>query len=94
VHKDPWFPFSECLDPSFFLITMPLATKPWVVVSDADAGLPLSHYVIPDHYKDHLESVLIPHGWIQSRIDKLAQDIAKETQGPLSMQIQLLISPC
>ncbi|ORY53807.1 PRTase-like protein [Rhizoclosmatium globosum] len=38
----------------------------------------------PEHYKDDISSVLIPHGLIINRIEKIAQDIAKDYQGPIT----------
>nr|AZL94653.1 hypoxanthine-guanine phosphoribosyltransferase [Nephromyces sp. MMRI]AZL94654.1 hypoxanthine-guanine phosphoribosyltransferase [Nephromyces sp. MMRI]AZL94655.1 hypoxanthine-guanine phosphoribosyltransferase [Nephromyces sp. MMRI]AZL94656.1 hypoxanthine-guanine phosphoribosyltransferase [Nephromyces sp. MMRI]AZL94657.1 hypoxanthine-guanine phosphoribosyltransferase [Nephromyces sp. MMRI] len=33
------------------------------------------HFIIPFHYKKYIESVLLPHGLIRDRIEKLAQEI-------------------
>ncbi|KAI8611065.1 phosphoribosyltransferase-like protein [Chytriomyces sp. MP71] len=48
-----------------------------------DSTLPKEAFVIPHHYYDDVESVLIPHGLILNRIDKLAQDIANDSEGPI-----------
>ncbi|KAI8904034.1 phosphoribosyltransferase-like protein [Gorgonomyces haynaldii] len=45
--------------------------------------LPLTEFVIPDHYKEDLDSILIPYGLIQDRVEKLALDISKEVTKPL-----------
>ncbi|TPX73335.1 hypoxanthine phosphoribosyltransferase [Chytriomyces confervae] len=50
---------------------------------NVDATLPKEAFVIPHHYYDDVESVLIPHGLILNRIEKVAQDIANDAQGPL-----------
>eukprot|EP00834_Sanchytrium_tribonematis_P002296 NODE_67_length_25542_cov_1.476831.p17 type:complete len:213 gc:universal NODE_67_length_25542_cov_1.476831:19198-19836(+) len=41
---------------------------------------PLEEFCIPNHYKDDVESVLIPHGLIQDKVEKLAEIIVKETK--------------
>jgi len=40
-----------------------------------DFTLPLSAFAIPPHYSAYLSHVLLPHGLIQDRVDKLAADI-------------------
>ncbi|KAJ3064905.1 hypoxanthine phosphoribosyltransferase 1 [Podochytrium sp. JEL0797] len=50
---------------------------------EVDGFLPKDAFVIPEHYQNDVSSVLIPHGIILNRIDKLAQDIAKDYQGPI-----------
>lgn len=42
-----------------------------------DAGFDKSHFVIPGHYHDSIEKVLIPNGMVLDRIEKLAFDIKK-----------------
>ncbi|KAJ3063271.1 hypoxanthine phosphoribosyltransferase 1 [Rhizoclosmatium sp. JEL0117] len=51
---------------------------------EIDSFLPKEAFVIPEHYKDDISSVLIPHGLIINRIEKIAQDIAKDYQGPIT----------
>ncbi|KAI9188246.1 hypothetical protein H9P43_002637 [Blastocladiella emersonii ATCC 22665] len=58
--------------------------KNWVVISDDDKGYPLNQFVIPSHYKDDVENILIPHGLIHDRIERLARDIAKDAEGELT----------
>lgn len=41
----------------------------------------LDHYFVPVHYKGTLDCLLVPHGTIQSRIDKLAMDIIQDYKG-------------
>ncbi|KAJ3393805.1 hypothetical protein HDU80_010642, partial [Chytriomyces hyalinus] len=50
---------------------------------NVDSTLPKEAFVIPHHYYDDVESVLIPHGLILNRIEKVAQDIANDAQGSL-----------
>ncbi|KAJ3209933.1 hypoxanthine phosphoribosyltransferase 1 [Entophlyctis luteolus] len=50
---------------------------------EVTAALPKEAFVLPAHYEDDVDSVLIPHGLIINRIDKIAQDIAKDYQGPI-----------
>lgn len=40
-----------------------------------DFSLPLDAFVIPPQYAGYLSHVLLPHGMISDRIDKLAEDI-------------------
>lgn len=39
------------------------------------ASYELDHFAIPPQYKDYLATVLLPHGLVLDRIDKLAADI-------------------
>ncbi len=54
----------------------------WIDIQD-NYSYPLSQFVIPHHYQDDLESVLIPYGLIQDRVAKLAEMIAADTEHPL-----------
>ncbi|ORZ34675.1 phosphoribosyltransferase-like protein [Catenaria anguillulae PL171] len=58
--------------------------KNWIVIPDDFPGYPLSQFIIPSHYRDAVERVLIPHGLILDRVEKLAYDIAKDTEGSLT----------
>ncbi|KAI9919724.1 hypothetical protein PsorP6_017303 [Peronosclerospora sorghi] len=40
-----------------------------------------SQFLVPNHYRDSIESVLIPKGLIEDRVEKLAQDIRDSYQG-------------
>lgn len=46
-----------------------------------DATMDKEHFLVPNHYKDYIESVLIPAGLIQNRVEKLAQDIRRDYEG-------------
>jgi hypoxanthine phosphoribosyltransferase len=46
-----------------------------------DSNISLDHYFVPTHYKDTLDFLLVPHGTILSRIDKLAMDIIQDYKG-------------
>ncbi|DAZ98142.1 TPA: hypothetical protein N0F65_003128 [Lagenidium giganteum] len=48
---------------------------------DDDATYDKKHFLIPHHYQEHLESVLIPTGLIQDRVEKIAQDIRYDYEG-------------
>ncbi|PVU84919.1 hypothetical protein BB560_007218, partial [Smittium megazygosporum] len=37
----------------------------------------LKHFVIPDHYTDDVDKLLIPHGVVIDRIEKLAREITR-----------------
>ncbi|KAL7746442.1 hypothetical protein RI367_008195 [Sorochytrium milnesiophthora] len=56
-----------------------------IVIPDTEAGYPLDQFVIPGHYRNSLASVLIPHGLIIDRVEKLAHDIRSDTRGPLNL---------
>lgn len=49
-------------------------------ISD-DFAMDKEHFVIPQHYKEHLKSVMVPHGMIVDRVEKLAGDISKDYNG-------------
>ncbi|KAI9502248.1 hypothetical protein GGI26_002787 [Coemansia sp. RSA 1358] len=57
---------------------MPMDPSQWIDVKEDKFKYQLDHFVIPGHYKDDVESILIPHGLIVDRIAKLAQMIASE----------------
>ncbi|KAK3828869.1 MAG: phosphoribosyltransferase-like protein [Benniella sp.] len=57
--------------------------KNWIDITTENFQYRLDHFVIPDHYEDSLESVLIPHGVIMDRVEKLAKLIVQEASGPL-----------
>lgn len=50
------------------------------VIQILDNNIPfkLSHFCIPRHYADSVESVLIPHGLILDRVDKLAMNVCND----------------
>lgn len=54
----------------------------WIEIKEG-SGFPIDQFVVPSHYKNDLDSVLIPYGLVQDRVEKLATDIAKETANPL-----------
>uniref|UniRef100_A0A8C5L143 Phosphoribosyltransferase domain-containing protein n=1 Tax=Jaculus jaculus TaxID=51337 RepID=A0A8C5L143_JACJA len=49
-----------------------------VVIMDNWPGYDLNLFTYPQHYYGDLESVLIPHGIIVDRIERLAKDIMKD----------------
>lgn len=53
--------------------------EPYFVADDA--GVSLDHFYIPQHYEETLKEVLVPHGMLVDRIEKLAADIAKDYHG-------------
>ncbi|XP_043188842.1 hypoxanthine-guanine phosphoribosyltransferase-like [Amphibalanus amphitrite] len=56
-----------------------------VEIGDRWQPFDLSCFCVPKHYENDLEQVLIPHGIIQDRIERLARDIFQELgQGPLT----------
>ncbi|KAJ2453390.1 hypothetical protein EV183_002247 [Coemansia sp. RSA 2336] len=50
----------------------------WIDVVEDKFKYSLRHFVIPTHYENDVESILIPHGLIMDRIAKLAQIITSE----------------
>ncbi|KAJ2726207.1 hypothetical protein GGI07_000684 [Coemansia sp. Benny D115] len=50
----------------------------WIDVVEDKFKYKKDHFVIPGHYTDDVESILIPHGLIMDRIAKLAQIITSE----------------
>jgi hypoxanthine phosphoribosyltransferase len=55
----------------------------WIDVDPQMFHYSLEHFVIPQHYERDLEYILIPHGMILDRIQKLAKRIVDESNGPL-----------
>ena len=53
--------------------------KPYHI--DDDLCLDLQHFYVPAHYQDTLEHLLIPHGTIIDRVEKLAYDIIQDYHG-------------
>ena len=41
----------------------------------------LSHFYLPAHYKESLDSLLVTHGSIVDRVEKLAYDIVRDYTG-------------
>ncbi|KAI9593257.1 phosphoribosyltransferase-like protein [Syncephalis fuscata] len=55
----------------------------WIDVTSESFRYALDHFVIPPHYSKDLESILIPHGIIMDRIERLAKLIVDDSDGPL-----------
>eukprot|EP00124_Ichthyophonus_hoferi_P005274 Ihof_evm1s723 gene=Ihof_evmTU1s723 len=56
----------------------------YIVIEDNDKGYPLSTFAIPTHYRNDLDRVMIPHGMILDRVEKVAQNIVDDVNhGPL-----------
>eukprot|EP01137_Pigoraptor_chileana_P000798 Opistho-2@37527 len=54
-------------------------SKPsYVSIPDNFPGYPLDVFSIPQHYENDVSSILIPHGLILDRIEKLAHEIVKD----------------
>ncbi|KAB5587235.1 hypothetical protein PHYPO_G00010860 [Pangasianodon hypophthalmus] len=49
-----------------------------VVIADDWPGYELELFMYPEHYRDDVESVYIPHGVIMNRIECLARDILED----------------
>eukprot|EP00123_Amoebidium_parasiticum_P001486 comp12593_c0_seq1/m.7614 comp12593_c0_seq1/g.7614 ORF comp12593_c0_seq1/g.7614 comp12593_c0_seq1/m.7614 type:complete len:218 (-) comp12593_c0_seq1:472-1125(-) len=57
--------------------------KEYIVIEDSDHGFPLTTFAIPKHYREDLDRVLVPHGMILDRVEKVAQNIVEDINGPL-----------
>jgi len=55
----------------------------WIDVTPEKFNYQLDHFVIPNHYEKDVSSILIPHGVIMDRVNKLARLIVDESNGPL-----------
>ncbi|KAF7729469.1 hypoxanthine phosphoribosyltransferase 1 [Apophysomyces ossiformis] len=62
---------------------MPMESKDWIDVTVEKNRYSLDHFVIPNHYEEDVSSILIPHGVIMDRINKLARIIVDQADGPL-----------
>lgn len=55
-----------------------------IVISDDYEGYSLDSFCVPKHYEEDLQSIMIPSGVIQDRIERLARDIFQDIgQEPL-----------
>ncbi|KAJ3220115.1 hypoxanthine phosphoribosyltransferase 1 [Dinochytrium kinnereticum] len=59
-----------------------MASPNWIDIKEGQT-VPLSNFLIPTHYSDDVDSVMIPHGLIRDRVEKLAHDIAKDCVNPV-----------
>eukprot|EP00053_Salpingoeca_punica_P006269 m.59800 g.59800 ORF g.59800 m.59800 type:complete len:225 (+) comp13612_c0_seq1:63-737(+) len=58
----------------------------FVKITDDAPLYPLDQFCVPHHYVDDLDSILIPHGMILNRVEKMALNIFKEFQNqPLTV---------
>lgn len=62
---------------------MPMDSSQWIDVTTEKNHYSLDHFVIPTHYEQDVSSILIPHGVIMDRVNKLARLIVEEATGPL-----------
>jgi hypothetical protein len=53
--------------------------EPYII--DDLQSIDLEHFVIPRHYQEHLKSIMVPHGMIVDRVEKLAGDISNDYNG-------------
>eukprot|EP00158_Paraphelidium_tribonemae_P001467 Partr_v1_DN24428_c0_g1_i1_m66255 putative phosphoribosyltransferase len=49
-----------------------------IEIPDVSSSYAIDHFALPHHYADDLECVLIPHGLILNRVEKLAQLIVQD----------------
>lgn len=52
-----------------------MSSTQYIKISDDEKGYQLEMFCVPKHYEEDLENVLIPHGVILDRIERLARDI-------------------
>lgn len=58
---------------------MEMTTSSYAIEIKEDAiPYSLEHFVIPSHYEDDVESILLPHGIILDRIEKLARQVCTD----------------
>ncbi|KAI8967699.1 phosphoribosyltransferase-like protein [Mycotypha africana] len=62
---------------------MPMDASKWIDVTTDKNHYSLDHFLIPTHYEKDVSSILIPHGVIMDRVNKLARLIVDEATGPL-----------
>ncbi len=48
---------------------------------DDEQSIAKEHFVLPRHYQEHLKNILVPHGMIVDRVEKLAGDISQDYNG-------------
>lgn len=72
-------PQVEPLNDNFKISVDSVRLEP-VYIED-NLSISLDHYFVPVHYKATLDCLLVPHGTILSRIDKLAVDIIRDYKG-------------
>ncbi|EGD77954.1 hypoxanthine phosphoribosyltransferase 1 [Salpingoeca rosetta] len=56
------------------------AKRPFIRVPDESAAYSLDSFCIPAHYKNDLEEIVLPHGIVQDRIQRMARDIVEDHQ--------------
>ncbi|KAJ3413731.1 hypoxanthine phosphoribosyltransferase 1 [Chytridiales sp. JEL 0842] len=54
----------------------------WIDIPD-NSSYSKSHFLIPGHYNEDVDSVMVPHGLIMDRVEKLAHEIAQDTHNPV-----------
>ncbi|KAI7872938.1 phosphoribosyltransferase-like protein [Spinellus fusiger] len=62
---------------------MPMEPSKWIDVTIEKNHYSLDHFVIPTHYEKDVSSILIPHGVIMDRVEKIARMVVSEASGPL-----------
>lgn len=54
------------------------AKRPFIKVPDESPQYHLECFCIPSHYKEDLEEIILPHGIVQDRIQRMARDIVSD----------------
>jgi hypoxanthine phosphoribosyltransferase len=56
----------------------------WIEIT-SDVQYSPDLFCIPPHYKKDIKSVLIPNGFVKDRIARLAEEVVRDTDGPLNV---------
>uniref|UniRef100_A0A8C7J777 Hypoxanthine phosphoribosyltransferase n=2 Tax=Oncorhynchus TaxID=8016 RepID=A0A8C7J777_ONCKI len=56
-------------------------TNRWFKIPDDEKGYKLDLFCVPKHYEEDLDQVIIPHGLIMDRTERLARDIVRDMGG-------------
>merc|ERR1712212_234334 len=62
----------------------------FVKIPDECVLYPIDHFSIPKHYEDSIKAIVIPHGLVLDRIERMARDI-HEGFGADSMTILCIL---
>ena len=52
-----------------------------IYIPDGKSIFPIGKFAIPQHYSGYLDDILIPHGLISDRIEKMAREVHSDYQG-------------
>jgi len=58
-----------------------MATDNFIKIDDDCPRYSASHFCIPKHYEDYIDSVIVPHGMVIDRIERMARNIHEDIGG-------------